>query len=285
MCSGTGKRDEWKLVKIDESATEDVEAFEDPKKRREPDPERLLLSRERSERTETAINLLASCVQNCRREYVQVIRGLFYNDETQDQIAERLGVDRSSVSRYKDAALPSLRFAVEPYRDGRNLGYVPSAAPPRRTGGAFALRTAQACGGFLALSASFPALIDGLDRDIQVRAKELYRRMQTVTVSGLPSICNGCGHFKQRPVPVLAARVLMRNGVRLLQAPSPGEVHCHTENGTGGEWPTRDWKRDHAEGTGQESQFSDEDPSSKLAGRWNAEEDRAQDVAESNPTW
>ncbi|SPE39598.1 hypothetical protein SBA3_330027 [Candidatus Sulfopaludibacter sp. SbA3] len=147
MCLGTGKRAHRQRLEIDEPTPESPEAEEDDERLnlswnqpgREPDPERLLLSRERSERTKTAISLLGRGVQKLRHEYATVILGLFYNDETQDQIAEKLGVHRSSVSRYKDDALACLRFVVEPYRDGRSLGYSPSSSPPRQTGGAFSL--------------------------------------------------------------------------------------------------------------------------------------------------
>jgi len=291
MCLGTGKRAHRQRLEIDEPTPESPEAEEDDERLnlswnqpgREPDPERLLLSRERSERTKTAISLLGRGVQKLRHEYATVILGLFYNDETQDQIAEKLGVHRSSVSRYKDDALACLRFVVEPYRDGRSLGYSPSSSPPRQTGGAFSLGVAQACGCFIAISASFPVLIDALDNDIQARARWLRTQMGYRVVGDLASgiaIRKAIFHlpptrFDNHTTPWIswesfsvwtewpeavgikqdtamcwgrwcsseASLVQMHCRMRRLQRQSQ---KCPLE-AEGGEWPTRDWKRNNAE--------------------------------------
>jgi RNA polymerase sigma factor (sigma-70 family) len=115
QCLGTGKWNHWHLVEIDkpqrETSTEgdendendrsDLSSWDSPG--RVPNPERLLLAKERRARIDQALKKLPA-------HYAMVIRKRYWEDETQEEVAQQIGVDQSTVSNYEEMGRLSLKF-------------------------------------------------------------------------------------------------------------------------------------------------------------------------------
>jgi len=226
MCLGTKKYSHWLRVEIDKPAPEKPEADENDERldlswggsRREPSPERLLLAADQRAIVEGAVSKLGG-------RYAQVIRRRYYEDETQETVAQELGIHQSSVSRDESAALLSLKFVVGSLdRDGRNLGYFPRAKPPRHGGGVFPLGPARTTNRVITVPINFPVVLDQeLDDDIRERARRLRLLMSDVPIGDLATAsAKHEAAFHQRRPPGPPYKLV------IVETPGPGEPgHGH----------------------------------------------------------
>ena len=286
-CLGTGTVNHWERVEIDKPRQS--EGNEDDEKldaswafpAQEPSPERLLLAAEKRAIVERAVKRLGAT-------YAEVIRRRYYEDQTQEEVGQEMRTHQSSVSRKEGLALFSLKFVVGTLdRDGRNLGYLPRAKPPRPGGGVFPVRAAQKCRRTITVPVNFPALLDPeLDGEIQKRARWLLRLMRSVPIRDLASAsAKRDAVFRHRRAPEpLYERVMVETpeaaghghshwriphdlvGALWLSPDSehPGEwrikaivtpageskpigIERQGPVGQGGVWPTADWRRANPE--------------------------------------
>jgi RNA polymerase sigma factor (sigma-70 family) len=185
VCLGSGKRNRWLRVEIyrplyfpesddlDETADDNRDAFSWDAPGRGPDPEQSLLAAEKK-------RLVADAIPKLNPLHESIIRWRFWDDERQEVIAARLNVDQGTVSRYELDARNSLKFVFGALdRDHRNLRYTPRSLPPRRSGGAFALRSSRRAG-ITSMAIAFPATFSpNSDGDLVRRAKTWLRLLKS----------------------------------------------------------------------------------------------------------
>jgi len=151
LCGGTGSWNFWHRVEIDKQRAghgsdegngddenyADIVSWDSPAA--EPDPEELLVGPERKRLARETQQQLKRAVDKLGVHHALVIRSIYWDRDTQQQIAARRDVHQTTISRNHGEALATLRFILGPVdRDGRNLRHnEPRSAPPRRTGGAF----------------------------------------------------------------------------------------------------------------------------------------------------